>query len=211
MEPPRKPGRISSSWTRQSVASQPTETSSGPFTPTVPAAADTAARPVIAPNLPIGSKASANRLQRLTRPTSAPFRARASAPVSGQLCGRPLEVRPSSRVPVAFRPAGVGFLGHPVPAGEFGSPCGRLTGHAAVPGPRRGFHVPHAQDATGEGAPSAPERRCPTAGSMPTSRRLPLPSGQSYTPALQPTHGAHLDEASSGVHSRSPVRSSPRL
>jgi hypothetical protein len=59
--------------------------------------------------------------------------------VSGQLCGA-AGVRPDSRVPVAFRPAGVGFLGHPVPAKEFSSPCGRLTGHAP-PGSAASGHM----------------------------------------------------------------------
>jgi hypothetical protein len=89
-------------------------TSSGPFTPTVPAA-DTAACPVVASNLPFGSNALPNRLQRLTRPTSAPFQVRASARYPASYAGA-AGVRPDSRVPVAFRPAGVGFLGHPVPA-----------------------------------------------------------------------------------------------
>jgi len=34
--------------------------------------------------------------------------------------------------------------GHPVPAGELGLPCGRLTGPAARAGPQRGCHVPRA-------------------------------------------------------------------
>jgi hypothetical protein len=37
----------------------------------------------------------------------------------------------------------------------------------------------------------------------------PLPSGRPYTPVPQPIHEAHFDEASTKVHSRSPVRSSP--
>lgn len=32
-----------------------------------------------------------------------------------------------SDLPVAFRRTGIGFLGHPVPAGELGLPHGRLT------------------------------------------------------------------------------------
>ena len=40
-----------------------------------------------------------------------------------------------------------------MPAEEFGSPHGRLTGHATgEPGPRRGYRVPHARAATGVGA-----------------------------------------------------------
>ena len=42
-------------------------------------------------------------------------------------------------------------------------------------------------------------------------RRLPLLSGQPCTPLQRPIGGAWLHQASSGVHSRSPVRSSPDL
>jgi hypothetical protein len=44
--------------------------------------------------------------------------------------------------------------GHPIPAGELGSPHGRLTGPRA--GPRRGYRVPLARAATGVGAPYTP-------------------------------------------------------
>jgi hypothetical protein len=46
------------------------------------------------------------------------------------------------------------LLGHPVPAQEFRLPHGRPTSLNA--GPRRGFHVSHAQDATGVGALYSP-------------------------------------------------------
>src|SRR6266542_3901495 len=46
------------------------------------------------------------------------------------------------------------LLGHPIPAGELGSPHGRLTGPRA--GPRRGYRVPHARATTGVGAPYTP-------------------------------------------------------
>ena len=66
--------------------------------------------------------------QRLTWPTSAPFRARALRPISGRWPGtRPGGVAQSSRFPGAFRRSGVGFLGHPVPAEEFRLPHGRPT------------------------------------------------------------------------------------
>ena len=42
------------------------------------------------------------------------------------------------------------LLGHPLPGEELSPPHGRLTGRTA--GPRRGFRVPHARAATGEGA-----------------------------------------------------------
>ena len=151
-------------------------------------------------------------LHGLTRPTSAPFRARAPGPgirpvrsVSGE--GHAV----MSDLPVAFRRTGIGLLGRPVPAGEVGpsSRSAYRAGHR--PGLRRGFHVPHAQDTTGEGALYAPGRRCSRGRSGAPGRRLPLPSGQPYTPVEHPAARAHFDEASSRVRSRSPVRSSPHL
>ena len=68
---------------------------------------------------------------RLTWPTSAPFRA-GHLPVSGRLCGASgggARARP--RFPAAISAAGLRFLGHPVPAGEAGSPCGRPSGGLA--------------------------------------------------------------------------------
>ena len=45
------------------------------------------------------------------------------------------------------------LLGHPLPAGELGLPCGRLTGPCCHgPDPDRGCHVSHARVATGVGA-----------------------------------------------------------
>jgi len=141
---------------------------------------------------------------------SNPSRVRAPVPVSGQLCettsgGAGHAVSGSC----CLSAASVGFLDRPVPAGELGLPPGRLTGPTIRT--RRGFHVPHARDTTGVGAPSAPGRRCSHGRTDASGRRLPLLSGQSCTPLPHPTYGAHLDDASSGVHSRSPVRSSPHL
>ena len=73
---------------------------------------------------------------RLTRPTSAPFRAGQYARI------RPVMRQPSGggarscgwRFPVAFRRVGVGFLGHPAPAGELHLPHGWPTGgHRRTP------------------------------------------------------------------------------
>jgi hypothetical protein len=44
-----------------------------------------------------------------------------------------------------------------------------------------------------------------------TGQRLPLRNGQPCTPLEQPISGAWDHEASTGVHLRSPVRSSPDL
>ena len=54
--------------------------------------------------------------------------------------------------PAAFRHAGICFLDHPVPAGEFSVPHGRPAGHDAAAGPRRGSHVPLVRDTAREGA-----------------------------------------------------------
>ena len=71
--------RTLSSWVRQSMASQPGGSPSGPFTPRA-AIATAKAIAVIVSNLPFGSGAVVSTfLRRLTRPASAPFQARASA------------------------------------------------------------------------------------------------------------------------------------
>ena len=64
---------------------------------------------------------------------------------------------------------------------------------------------------TGVGAPYTPGRRCSLGRLGFSGRRLPLPSGQSYPPATTFHRRGPRDEASSGVHSHSPVRSSPHL
>ena len=60
------------------------------------------------------------------------------------------------------------------------------SAYRAVPGPRRGSHVPHGRDLTGEGALFTPRRWCSTA--RPTFTRPPLPplSGAAFSPALLP-------------------------
>jgi len=140
--------------------------------------------------LPVGSGALASERQRLTRSTSAPFRA-GHLPVSGRLCGAAAEgaaIMP--RFPVAFRRTGIGFLDRPAPAGEWGLPHGRLAG--PLPGPRRGCHVPHGRDPAGVGAPCTPGRRCSHGWLLVTSRRLPLPSGQPCPQPCIPSPGVSI-------------------
>jgi hypothetical protein len=203
----RRNRRTLSSWVRQTMASQSKGSSSGPFTPgAAPVLPDVA--PFIVSNVFVGSRVSANPLQRLTRPTSAPLSGPGVRLVSGQLCGRPQEVSPDSRCPAAFRRAGVCLLGHPVPAGDLSVPHGRPTELVTEPGPRRGSHVPHAQAATGMGyAPGTAVFsrlvKCPQPPPAASRQPSPAPRG------LHPIREAHLDEASSEVHLRSPVRSSP--
>ena len=150
-------------------------------------------------------------LHRLTRPASAPFRARTGVPI------RPV-IRDDQResghaVPVSRRlsAAGIRFSGHPFPAGDVGLPHSQPTDHDhRRVGPHRDCHVPHMQDATGLGALSTPGRRCSPGTIDSLRRRLPLPSGQPCSARFHiPSAGLDDDEATSRVHSRSPARSFP--
>jgi len=64
--------------------------------------------------------------------------------------------RCGSRFPAAVSAAGIRFLGHPAPAGEWSLPHGRPAGSHLAAGPQRGCRVAHEQDATGQGAPFIP-------------------------------------------------------
>ena len=101
------------------------------------------------------------------------------------------------------------LLGHPVPAGELSSPYGRPTSPEA--GPRRGFHVSHAPDATGEGALYSPgtvvlfqtdhdHRPAPVAS------QRPVPAPRHNDPSMRGSLSRAINEGSSN----SPFRSSPR-
>jgi hypothetical protein len=105
------------------------------------------------------------------------------------------------------------LLDHPVPARGIGLPHSRPTGQVALTGPRPGFHVPHQQDTTGVGAPYTPGTVVSTRSAVQLSdRHPPLRNGQSLHPAgVFRLAGLKRDEASSRVHLRSPVRSSPCL
>ncbi len=206
----RRSRRTSSSTERQSTASQSRPASCGPFTTTTAVAAEATAPVVSAPNLPAGSGATTSSPHRLTRPASAPFRV-GPLPVSGRLSRPPVRFPVIGLVPAAFRlPA---FASRVVLSRRGSSAF--LTVGLPVPitgsGPRRGFHVPHAPDTAGSGAAYPPGRRCSHDRSSATGRRLPLLSGQPCTPILPTIAGAHFDEESSAVHSRSPFRPSPHL
>lgn len=122
---------------------------------------------------------------------------------------RPLkETVCTARFPAAFRPPALASWAILFPPQEFGLPHGRLT--ETLPGPGRGFHVPHAQDSAGEGAAYIPG----AAVFMRPIRCLGSPPAAFQRPAPAPRHrnhlsGAHFDETSSAVHSRSLVRPSP--
>ena len=109
--------------------------------------------------------------------------------------------------PVAFRRAGIGFLGHPAPAGALRLPHGRPTESPRTP----------------SGLPRCPRARsdrdgCPlySGGAVPTrpSQAIRPSLAASQRPTPVPRCCFHLPRAwdngaSSRVHSRSPVRSSP--
>ena len=110
-----------------------------------------------------------------------------------------------SRFPVAVSTVGVRFLGPPAPAGELRLPHGRPTGGRSA-GPQRGCHVAHEQDSTGQGAPFTPgtvvrSRPATILRPAPAASQRPVPTA----PLTHPIGGGHLHEASSRVHSRSPI------
>jgi hypothetical protein len=131
-------------------------------------------------------------------------------------------IRPVIRAPLAEEPAisvpvscclsatGFGLSGHPVPARELGLPHGRLTGRAA-PGPGRGFHVPHQRDTTGMGASSTPGTTMLSWPDAVPGQRLPLPSGQSLSPANCTHRGSTESRGINGGSRDSPARPAPRL
>src|SRR6266567_2814232 len=196
--------RTSSSTARQSIASQSRRSPSDPFTP--PPAAGTAVAAagvcvVVASNVPIGcggsiivsSQTHLTHVSALSGPSIGSYPASYAGPAAEEL-------HSPSRLPVALSAAGVGFLGHPAPAGEWDLPHGRPAG------PHRGCHVAHAQDATGQGAPLTPgtvvrSRLTNTLQPAPAASQRPVPTA----PLAHPIGGGHRHEASAGVHLRSPI------
>ena len=102
------------------------------------------------------------------------------------------------------------LLGHPIPAGELGPPCGRLTGHAheRVRTPN-GVTTFRTHELRSGWAPSVPRgQRCsPRTGPLP-GRRLPLRNGMSLSPPYIPSTRLRLTRHQPRVHACSPVRSS---
>lgn len=100
---------------------------------------------------------------------------------------------------------GVGFLDHPVPATGVRS-SSRSTYRDCCPnqGGVSTFHM--CKIRPGRVPPISRARRCSCDRSSALGRRLPLPSGQLLHPSVTiHLSGAHFDETSSAVHSRSPV------
>ena len=190
--------RTSSSARCQSTDSQPEESSSGPFT-------------IRCPTCPSVPGPAASSPHRLTWPRQHPFGS-GQPPVSGRLSlngrrrGRPS--CPAFPLPFGHRHS---LLGHPVPA--------RGSAFLTVSPPALPGRIP-------SGFPRSAQLSCdrggcplypgdggvlPAGGSL-SGRHPPLRCGQSLHPAgAFRLAGPKRDEASSRVHSRSPVRSSPCL
>ena len=202
--------RTCSSQIRQSMASQAGHTPSGPFAVT----ASTVVSVSMASNLPFGSGGSDRIASKAHLPTSAPF-GPGSSPVSGQLCGTPGggtgRAAPVSCCLSAHRHS---LLGHPVPARDLGlryAPAYRQR--LAAPRTLTGFPRSACARLRPGWAPPRPRgQRCSHGRRNLSGRRLPF----LQRPGPAPRYSFHLpgllgNEASARVHSRSPVRSSPRL
>ena len=115
---------------------------------------------------------------------------------------------PAAPVSCCLSATGIGFLGHPAPAGELSLPHGRPTGHHAA-GPQRGCRVAHEQDATGQGAlfiPGTVVRSRPATILRPAPAALlrPVPTA----PLEHPIGGGHFHETSTRVQA---IHPSPRI
>jgi hypothetical protein len=110
-------------------------------------------------------------------------------------------------VPVAFRRAGIGLLGHPAPAGAVRLPHGRPTESTSDP---IGVATLPAREIRPGWVPSI-LRGCGAhkAGTGTPAVAGRLPAAHPCTQVLPPPSWAWDNGASSRVHSRSPVRSSP--
>ena len=199
--------RTRSSAAGQSTADQSKTSPSGPFTTPTPAASTTGARAVS--NLSFGSSVASKAFSTDSPdPRQHPFRS-GHRPVSGQLYETTARGGGIwSRFPVAFRPPAFACWVILPPLGH----SAFLTVDApdnSCPDSQRDCHVPHDQDSTGEGAPIPRDKRClRPVTSLPVSvRRF---STACPTPAPNKSHRrVQRYGASTGIHSRSPVQSSP--
>jgi len=182
--------RTLSSQARQSTASQSRIASSGPF----------ATATAVASNLSFGSGAlvifsftgSPDRVSPLSRPGTRP----GIRPVmrDGGRGGQPY----LSRFPVAFRPPAFASRSSDTRRGV--GPSLRSAYRTRRSGPRRGYHVAHAQDATGLGASCTPGAVVLSWPAHITSQRLPLFGGQPLHPVPATLiNGVPNDEASTEV------------
>ena len=117
-----------------------------------------------------------------------------------------------SRFPVALRRTGIRFLGILVPPGNWAFVT---SGLPAAPGGGRtltGFPRSACTSSDRGGRPLDPEASgVPTTGKDSPAAACRSSTARPCTPVFIPSPGALGNEASAGVHSRSPVRSSPRL
>ncbi len=117
---------------------------------------------------------------------------------------------------MVFRPTGIRFSGHPIPAEELSLPHSWPTGHVTMPGLRRGYHVPHLRVTTGVGASYIPGTAMLT---RPTNGPQPAPAASQRpvpTPRCNiPSSGASDNETSTKVQaihpSDLPLACSPRM
>jgi hypothetical protein len=122
----------------------------------------------------------------------------------------------TSRFPLRFR-CRRSLLGHPIPAGELGLPCGRLTGHARGRVPDLdGVTAFRTHELRPGWAPSIPRgRRCSSRLRDVPSRRLPHHSGRPCTPPPAIHRRGSLHEASTRVQairpSGLPLACGPRM
>jgi hypothetical protein len=111
-----------------------------------------------------------------------------------------------SRFPVAFRPAGIGFLAIRCPLGSWAFLAVGLPDPLLASGPHRGCHVPHVRVATGVGALFTPGTVVLT---RPTTSPRPPPAASQRqspcTPVPLPSSEAPFNEASLRVHCIHPV------
>ena len=140
------------------TASQSRGSSSGPFTMSPLAATTVVSSMVMVSNLPLRfQRRRSSSRRRLTRPASAPFGVRASAPIRPVIRGpRRRSQHYGARFPAAFRlPAFASRVVLRPPRDSAFLTVGLPNEHT-WPGPQRGCHVPHETDTTGLGALCTP-------------------------------------------------------
>jgi hypothetical protein len=193
--------RTFSSAARQSTASQPEGTSSGPFTT------------IVASNLPLGSgvlvivclTGSPDRVSALPGP--------GTSPVSGQLSRTASEgASPLAPVSCCLSATGIRFSVTLFPPGNWAFLTVGLPGTTCVPGPRRSFHVSHLRDTTGVGALSTPGTAALSltgcrARPAPAASQRPVPTPCTRTPPA----GLRNYGASTRVHAIHPSGLPPHL
>ena len=195
---------------RQSIGVPVQGSSSGPFT--------TGRRrhrerlPVIVSNLPFGSGASTIVVKGSPGPRQRPFGPGHQARYPASYPGRPAEEpATSSRFPAAFRPPAFASWASCSRPG-LGLPHGRLTGRQHWRPDPDGVSTFHTRETRPGWVPPLPR----DGGALPAGRTSRPAPAASQRPVPAPRHcipstGARRNETSTGVHSRSPVRSSPHL